>query len=209
MDETTCRVPDCDRAIDHKRNRLCKMHQARWRRRGTTDLPAKTPPRPCAVQGCESAARSRSADLCSKHYHRKYRHGSVEKVATGAEVTVSHGRRYRVVYQPGHPVAGLRGMAYEHRVVLYDRIGLGPHGCHWCGVPVRWDAAKLDDDALQVDHLNSIGDDNRPANLVPACRPCNTRRAMQARHRALVDAGFWSENDTIARTGRGRARPVE
>ncbi|NKT24515.1 hypothetical protein [Prescottella equi] len=162
-------------------------------------------PKPtCTVDGCTKEARSYSADWCKMHYHRWYRHGSTERVATASQATASHGRRYRTVYTPGHPLAGKRGMAYEHRVALHDKIGPGIHDCHWCGTQVRWEANRTAHDALQVDHLNGIGDDNRHPNLVPACRRCNTLRAAQARHEALVAAGFWSSHDTVRRTTRGR-----
>lgn len=163
----------------------------------------------CRVPECGKPARSASAELCSMHYHRQYRHGSVTRQANQSSVTVSYGRRYRNVYRPGHPVSGVRGMAYEHRINLFDRIGPGEHRCHWCGTVVSWQASKSSSEALQVDHLNNIGDDNAPDNLVPACRRCNTARGAQRRHAALRAAGYWSGHDTVARTAQGRVAPVE
>lgn len=210
MEHTTCRVPDCTRPIAHKRNQLCGMHQARWYRHGTTDHVRKQGAlKPCQVEGCEHLTRSSGATLCKKHYHRQYRHGDVDMTSTRSGISASHGRRYRNVYVPGHPVAGKRGMAYEHRVVLYEAIGPGVHQCHWCAAKVDWSANRFAANVLQVDHLNGIGDDNRPANLVPSCRACNTTRGVQHRHQALRDAGFWSENDTVARTGHGRRPLIE
>lgn len=38
-----------------------------------------------------------------------------------------------------HPlVTNDRGQITEHRVVLYDAIGPGPHPCHWCGKLLDW-----------------------------------------------------------------------
>lgn len=152
----------------------------------------------CVVPDCDKSARSMSASLCPKHYHRQYRHGSVHAHANRSGVTISHGRRYRTAYRPGHPVADRSGKVYVHRVVLYDNIGPGPHPCHWCGTAVDW-LPKNDPRCLEADHVNHIGDDNQPENVVPACRRCNVARAMARRHEALVAAGWWSAHDTVAR----------
>ena len=149
----------------------------------------------CGVPGCEKAPRSPRAELCPMHYHRWYRHGSVDKVATG--VRTGKGRRYRFISAKGHPMATASGRAYEHRVVLYDLIGPGPHECYWCGTSVEWGPRGAPDE-LQPDHLNNDGGDNRPENLVPSCRRCNTGRGSQARADALRSMGWWSSNDTIA-----------
>lgn len=165
--------------------------------------------RTCIITGCEKPTRSSGADWCAMHYHRWYRHGSTDKVATASSVSVSLGRRYRYLSAPNHPLAGANGRVYEHRAVLFDDIGYGPHECHWCGTEVDW-LPKGDPRELQPDHLNNDGADNRLDNLVPACRSCNTKRGGQRRARALKDAGWWSNHDTIAalKTG-GRATPVD
>lgn len=153
--------------------------------------------RTCSVEGCEKPARSGKAEWCKMHYHRWYRHGSTDAKSTTSGVTASQGRKYRTVSAKGHPVAMRNGRAYEHRVVLYDTIGKGPHCCHWCGTSIDWKGE------LQPDHLNGATDDNRPENLVPSCRRCNVTRGCQARADALRAAGFWSHHDTIARLSRG------
>lgn len=162
--------------------------------------------RTCTVDGCDKPLRSTGAEWCKMHYHRWYRHGSVETVAAGSGVTASHGRRYRIVRKPTHPLASKHGIVYVHRMVLFDAIGYGPHACHWCGVEVDW-LPKGDPRCLQADHLNSVGDDNRIGNLVPACGRCNTTRGAQARHDALRDQGWWSQNDTVAHLNRGGRVP--
>lgn len=141
------------------------------------------------------------------HYHRWYRHGDVERTATSSGVSASHGRRYASVYLPNHPLAGRNGKVYAHRVALYAAIGPGAHACHWCSALVRWDATRGETDCLNVDHLNGLGDDNRPENLVPSCTACNTTRGAQARSRALRKAGWWSKNDTIAHLRNSARRP--
>jgi len=161
--------------------------------------------KPCAVPGCTNPARSGAAEWCKMHYHRWYRHGSIDKVAHASRITVSKGRRYKSLTLPDHPLAGVSGKVYEHRVVLYAVIGPGPHTCHWCNRTIDW-LPKSDPDHLQPDHLNGYGDDNRPENLVPSCRNCNFTRGMQARSDALRQAGWWSNHDTVAELARGGRR---
>lgn len=162
----------------------------------------------CILEGCEKPSRQKSPALCPMHYHRQYRHGNPHRVAHDSGITVSLGRRYRRIYVPaGHPMRDKSGRAYEHRVVLYEQLGTGPHECFWCGVAVDW-LPKGDPQCLQVDHLNDDGADNRPANLVPSCGRCNATRALQARSAALRDAGWWSEHDTVGRLKGGRHSPI-
>ena len=136
------------------------------------------------------------------HYHRMYRHGSLDKNANTSHVTASLGRRYRTTQRPSHPTAGPSGRAYVHRINLYDKIGSGIHHCHWCQATVRWDAGKAHPQTLQVDHLDGDGSNNDPDNLVPACRRCNIARGAQARSDALREAGWWANHDTVGKLGR-------
>ncbi len=93
---------------------------------------------------------------------------------------------------------------YVHRVELFAAIGDGEHPCHWCGIKVRWMAKVLSpapEDYLTVDHLDGDKHNNHIRNLVPSCGRCNTARASHLKHVRLVEAGMWSNNDTIAHLG--------
>lgn len=83
----------------------------------------------------------------------------------------------KLKWDPRHPLADIRGNVYEHRWILFSKIGPGVHSCHWCGAEVRW-ASQTGAKAglLQADHVNGDKYDNSPSNLVASCHLCNTRR---------------------------------
>ena len=68
----------------------------------------------------------------------------------------------------------------EHRRTLHEKIGPGPHPCHWCGKMVDWIRKRSGpgglDGVLVVDHLDSKKTHNDPSNLVPSCAGCNANR---------------------------------
>jgi hypothetical protein len=79
-------------------------------------------------------------------------------------------RGYVSVRDPSHPLAKQRGgRVMEHRKVLYDAIGEGPHPCYWCAVILEWKD-------IVVDHVNEDKADNRRTNLVVSCNNCNRAR---------------------------------
>lgn len=83
---------------------------------------------------------------------------------------------YRLVKAAGHPMANAGGWALEHRVVLFDAIGVGPHPCHWqCGRELTWRNPNPAWELLS-DHLDDNRLNNTDENLVPACRHCNSTR---------------------------------
>lgn len=86
---------------------------------------------------------------------------------------------YRLVTRHGHPLANKRGLVLEHRAVLFDGIGPRRHRCHWCGGWLAWKPSERDS-AMEthVDHLDDDRLNNDPANLVPSCRSCNTKRSV-------------------------------
>jgi hypothetical protein len=88
-----------------------------------------------------------------------------------------HGR----TMQYDHPLATTGAIVMEHRAVLYDKIGSGPHECHWhfvydCGkTDLHWGGL----DGICVDHLDHDKANNDPTNLVPSCCGCNLRRGRE------------------------------
>lgn len=78
---------------------------------------------------------------------------------------------YKVLTGVKHPLSQ-RGRLGEHRMVLYDKIGPGPHKCHWCGKELEWGGIL----GIVADHLNEDRSDNRPENLAPSCHSCNANR---------------------------------
>lgn len=97
------------------------------------------------------------------------------KPSTGSYKTVVGG--YRMLTGQTHPLAK-NGEVLEHRKVLYDVIGPGPHACHWAS---RYGCEQFELDwsggtRLVVDHLDDDPTNNSLENLVPSCTKCNSSR---------------------------------
>lgn len=107
----------------------------------------------------------------------EYRDSHIQglRAATESELGYHLNEGYRILQrQDGHPLAGKNGRLYEHRKVLYDSIGPGPHECYWgCGSSVDWGGGH---EGLVADHLDGDTLNNTPENLVPSCRMCNWNR---------------------------------
>jgi hypothetical protein len=120
---------------------------------------------------------------------------------TGSDHITDQG--YRYVTCAGHPLADKRGRLYEHRRVLFDSIGAGPHSCHWCNRPVAWKRHK-GCTRLVVDHLNDDKLDNRPENLVPSCTRCNGDRGRRPDLLTHCERGHeWTSASTYIRPDNG------
>lgn len=189
----------------------CLMHYKRWKRHGSLE---KAQPirlikaqQTCTIEDCDKPARTKTAEFCAMHYHRQYRHGDTEKTAVGSDI-VRATTRYRRVSWRGHPLANKYGLVWEHRAVLYDKIGPAPQVCHHgCGNRIVWfvvDPVKNDPRLIYADHLDFDRGNNSPDNLVPSCYRCNQARGLTRRHQMLTTAGWWSNNDTVAKTNSGR-----
>ena len=108
---------------------------------------------------------------------------------------------------PNHPLATASGTVSVHRFILYEKIGPGPHPCHWCGKMIHWttrrqgEKAKVDE--LVVDHLDNNPVNNAPANLVPSCHLCNTSRG-RPEHRITAQEPFvvWKDGSRHRATKR-------
>lgn len=129
-----------------------------------------------------------------RYAHRGMRAGGVP--ATGPFINA---QGYRALpSQWGHPLANSNGVVLEHRKVLYDAIGPGPHPCHWnhfssCGkTELTWGGIN----GIQVDHLDGDKTNNDLANMVPSCLACN-RRGI----RSVVARGGLYHHNTSGVTG--------
>lgn len=117
------------------------------------------------------------------------------------------GARMRRV--PGHPLAPPSGVVAVHRLVLFDKIGPGPHPCEWCGIPVDWMPGEwTNPGALVADHLDWDTHNNDPANLVPSCRVCNAHRVEGGGREPIADSELFVVNSNGSRT-RATRRPCE
>lgn len=83
-----------------------------------------------------------------------------------------------------HPATNPSGLTKFHRIVLWNKLQGEDSPCHWCGRQLFWSKkAPFEPDALCVDHVNIIKNDNRPENLVPSCIVCNLTREGGQRER--------------------------
>lgn len=161
-----CSIQACDRPV--KAKGLCDLHYKRQRKGGdpaVKNIPVRTI---CIVEDCDRLNLARG--YCSTHLQRVNKWGTPE----GAPRRLPKG--YRVVRDPDHPLANSEGRILQHRKILYDTIGVGPHPCHWCGRQVEWRTGSEAVSALVVDHLDHDKLNNDPSNLVPACNACNGKR---------------------------------
>lgn len=126
----------------------------------------------CNVDGCESDAHYKAAQLCQKHYFRVRRNGVTDTVRS-RKYRQENPQGYQWVYDPGHPLAHkTSGYVCEHRAVLYGSIGEGPMQCAMCGTGLTWGTCH-------VDHIDCNVRNNNLDNLRPTCIGCNTRRGRR------------------------------
>lgn len=166
-----CEVDGCERE-GHGLG-WCLMHYKRWRKHGDPELGARrVRVAVCTVAGCERPGNSYG--LCTNHHRRQGLYG--DPLAVAPPRARRPAKRYAWTYAPSHPIATADGKVLTHRHVLYERVGPGPHPCHWCGTSVQWRVGKPSAGALVADHVDHDRSNNDPANLVPSCNPCNGHR---------------------------------
>ena len=132
----------------------------------------------CSTQDCGAVAVRRGHGLCEACYYQLRRTGSVDRMPVKTVIYGTAG--YLRLLAPGHPLAQRDHRVLEHRKVLYDSLGPGPHPCYWCGAMLTWHQRPRCDDAIVVDHLNEVKTDNRFENLVISCNRCNRARGSAA-----------------------------
>lgn len=159
-----CSIGTCDREVSAKG--MCKPHYMKaYRSEKRTE---------CSHEGCERGAESRG--LCHMHYKRVWKRGELPPKEYRRFVD-KHGYIY-VGLPVGHPLRTNAGCTGEHRLVLFNSIGYGPHRCHWCGTHINWR------NGLHADHVNAVRTDNRPENIVQSCNACNVDRSNQGREKS-------------------------
>jgi hypothetical protein len=173
---SVCSISGCEQVI--RARGWCSSHYARWHRNGD-------PMAEVAIGSIEVTAETRkklsdshkgispSTDTLAKRSEslRKSWANSERRKPDG--FVDSYGYR-KLGGEHTHPLARW-GELSEHRKVLYDTIGPGPHPCHWgCGRELDWGGIS----GIIVDHVNGDTLDNGPENLVPSCTSCNMQRAL-------------------------------
>lgn len=168
----------CSRACDTAWRRL--TNQPRKPRRGTT-TPCETCGSPVYANRSERAkgagrfcsrachnigqtkARTRTCEVCGREMRRPPSQDHIVVCSRRCDADrrikrpldrVHNGRRakldnygYVMLWEPGHPNKSMKGWQYEHRLVVEKRLGR---------------VLRSDE---QVDHINGVKNDNRPANL--------------------------------------------
>lgn len=127
----------------------------------------------CQIVGCVKPSRTRG--WCNMHYTRWSRHGDPLAIIRDGSSTSQASHGYIWARAAGHPLAMQNGGTYQHRLVLWDKIGPGSHPCAWCGDPVDW-FGGTPATRLEVDHIDANRANNDPANLAPSCHHCNVNR---------------------------------
>lgn len=144
----------------------CRKERAKMRFRGGEK---------CVVEGCGNP-RAYTDGICNSCYYRRKRTGTTKRRQWTYRSTGTNG--YVRLSQADHPLATADGFVYEHRKVLFGRIGPGEHSCHWCKKPVAWAVGTARRGNLVADHLDGNRLNNASENLVPACNPCNSARGL-------------------------------
>lgn len=164
---TLCSIKGCDRgnATNQHGVLVCSTHRERMRRTGTYDALTR---RPCTVDACVRTTQ-RYDQLCQVHAHRVKHFGAHDHPYPNGSL---NDKGYRIVSSSGHILGSSQG---EHRLVLFDAIGYGPHQCSYCKCHINWRVG------LEVDHIDHDRINNDRANLTQSCHKCNSERSVGGR----------------------------
>lgn len=124
----------------------------------------------------DKIAEGNRGKVRSEEHRRRYSEAQRLARGTGRDRYISPAGYVQLIAQEQHPLmtGPARSAVLEHRKVLYDEIGPGPHPCHWgCGRLLEWGGHA----GIQADHVDGDKTNNTPENLVPSCPSCNYRRA--------------------------------
>jgi hypothetical protein len=171
------------------------MHYWRWKTYGSLEPPRVRPA--CSVDGCDRINDSHG--FCAMHVRRWKLYGdpgTAERLHAEDGAGYLRPDGYIVDSARDHPLANRCGDVYRHRKVLYDAIGGGPHACHWCGKQCNWHA-EARSERLTADHLDWDRQNNDPANLVPSCLPCNSKRYETRTDRGSSNPGAKLTEDQV------------
>jgi hypothetical protein len=161
-----CTILECNKPNYVKG--LCQMHNKRLKVHG--DPLYIRPKYRCLVINCKRPYKAKG--LCQLHYSRK-RLGYV-----GIPKIIDN-KRYISRTCKDHPIAPKSGRISEHRIVLFDAIGMGRFPCFWCGTSLQWIVNDSCSQKLFVDHVDYNKHNNVETNLVPSCNRCNVSRTRR------------------------------
>lgn len=156
----------------------CMKHYLRWRKTGNPLVMIRqnkyAPNMDCVIEGCDGRRYVR--DWCSKHYRAWYNYGDVltPDKRIYPELTpdeVERRRKLRVSYANKRRAMKLGAQIYNYAPEALDaRIEYFGAKCWMCGKPYS-----------ALDHVKPLskGGKDCPANLRPACKPCNSRKGAK------------------------------
>jgi hypothetical protein len=169
----SCTIHGCSNV--HRARGLCSTHWQQWRKTADPVDLKHTTRDGCAVEGCDRSHRARG--WCELHYKRWERGSDPAAPARSyrdkGSGSIHSGRL--VVIRQGHVLTPPSGKMLNARLVLFDKIGYGPHRCQWCATPIGW---RYD---LTADHVDGDTLNDAPSNIVASCLPCNSRDGQMAR----------------------------
>ena len=174
-EETRAKISAAKRGHKHSEEAKAKMSAAQRGRKLTPEHRAKIS---ASNKGRKVSDETRAKISAAWTPERKLAASQIPQSRFGTKRFGTSKGFYRAGYLiltgQRHPLA-IGGALAEHRKVLYDAIGPGPHECHWgCGKLLQWGGT----DGIHVDHVDGDRANNSRENLVVSCGACNCLRAF-------------------------------